>query len=265
MVAAQQPAGEGRVTVERVGARSVVTAARAHSPLRLLEPRNHGDAAWIYVATFGGGLVDGDRIALDLEIGAGASAFLGTQASTKVYRSPRGCEQHLRARVGEGGLLVSIPDPVTCFTDARYQQHVEVDLQDGASALIVEGLTSGRTAYGERWAFTSYRARLRVGPIEDVVHLDPAHGPLARRMGRFDAIATIVAIGPRVAAIARALHDHVPAPAPRADLRIATSPITGGGALARIAGNNVETVTRAIRACCGGLTELLGDDPSRRP
>jgi urease accessory protein len=263
MVAAHQPAGEGAVVVERVGPRSVVTSARAHSPLRVLEPRNHGDAAWIYVSTFGGGLVDGDRIALDVDVGADASAFLGTQASTKIYRSPRGCSQHLRARVGEGGLLVSLPDPVTCFADACYRQEVEVALEPGASALIVEGLTSGRTAYGERWAFASYRARLRVGAIDETLHLDPAHGPLARRMGRFDALATIVAIGPRVAAIARAL-DAAVTTAPRADLRIATSPVAGG-VLARIAGNSVETVTRTIRSSCSALTTLLGDDPLRRP
>jgi len=268
MLAAAVPAphrdGDGRLAVARVGARSVVTAARAHSPLRLLTPRNHGDAAWVYVATFGGGLVDGDRIALEIDVGDGATLLLGTQASTKVYRSPRGCAQTLRARVGAGGLLVSVPDPVTCFAGARYRQEIDVGLDAGASALVIEGLTSGRAARGERWAFASYRARLRVGPIHDGLWLDPAHGPLVERMGRFDALATIVVVGPRLEALARALLDDVPTPSPRADLVIAASPIAGG-AIVRIAGNTVETVGNAVRRRCGALSALLGDDPLRRP
>ena len=31
-------------------------------PLRLLTPANHGHAAWVYTSSYGGGLVDGDRV-----------------------------------------------------------------------------------------------------------------------------------------------------------------------------------------------------------
>ncbi|HYO54785.1 hypothetical protein [Archangium sp.] len=38
-------AGDARLAFERVGNRTVVRTALAHSPLRLLTPRNHGHAA----------------------------------------------------------------------------------------------------------------------------------------------------------------------------------------------------------------------------
>ena len=63
--------GRGRVEIVRRGERSVVTRAVATSPLRLLTPRNHGRGAWVYTATYGGGLVDGDAIQLDISVGAG--------------------------------------------------------------------------------------------------------------------------------------------------------------------------------------------------
>ncbi|HEY2366660.1 MAG TPA: urease accessory protein UreD, partial [Polyangiaceae bacterium] len=72
---------------EVVGDRTAITSSRARAPLKLLTPKNHGDARWTFVATYGGGLVDGDAIALDVKVGPGASALLSTQASTKVYRS----------------------------------------------------------------------------------------------------------------------------------------------------------------------------------
>ena len=51
---------------------------------------NAGASAWAYAATYGGGLVGGDSVSMRVEVGAGASALVATQASTKVYRSDRG-------------------------------------------------------------------------------------------------------------------------------------------------------------------------------
>src|SRR5688572_14237285 len=73
--------GRGELEIVRGPRRSVVCCALATSPLRLLLPANHGQAAWIYTATYGGGLVDGDSMSLGVTVGPGASAFLSTQAS----------------------------------------------------------------------------------------------------------------------------------------------------------------------------------------
>src|SRR5262249_13665154 len=78
-------AGRGTIRVSRVNGHSVLTAARSHSPLKLLNPRHGGSSAWTYVATYGGGLVSGDALSLDVEIDAEAAALVATQASTKVY------------------------------------------------------------------------------------------------------------------------------------------------------------------------------------
>jgi urease accessory protein len=104
--------------VRAANGRTVVTHAYATSPLRLLMPANPGDAAWVYTSSFGGGLVDGDRLVVDADVGLGASVFLSTQASTKVYRSPGGTSTELHARVAGGALLVVAPDPVVCFAES---------------------------------------------------------------------------------------------------------------------------------------------------
>src|SRR5262245_163756 len=115
-------AGCGKLHIIQGERRSTVSQAYASSPLRLLMPRNHGRAAWIYTSSFGGGLVDGDRVSLDIVVDAGAAAFVSTQASTKVYRSACGTSAELRASVGDEGLLVLAPDPVVCFAASRYRQ-----------------------------------------------------------------------------------------------------------------------------------------------
>jgi urease accessory protein len=260
-------AGAGRVAVvRRADGRSVVVRARAAAPLVLLEPRSHGDAAWLVAGTLGGGLVDGDQVALALEVGAGAALMVATQAQAKIYRGAS--SQRLSARVGAGGVLVCAPDPVVCFAAARYRQDAAIDLDDAASLVWLDGVTCGRRAHGERWAFASYAARMRVSVggavrVHDGVVLDPRHGDVAARMGRFDALATIVALGPRAGAVAAALLAAADGPlAPGADVMISASAITDG-AIARVAGVAVEPVALAVRALLAPVAAVIGDDPFR--
>src|SRR5262249_29523131 len=141
-----------RLRIERSGERSVVRAAFARSPLRLLTPGNHGRAAWVYASTLGGGLVDGDQIRLDVEVSSGAACVLSSQGESRIYPSPRGCSHELRAEVEERGLLVVIPDPTVCFASARYRQRTEISLAPTAAVALSDVLLAGRSAYGERWA-----------------------------------------------------------------------------------------------------------------
>jgi urease accessory protein len=183
--------GRASLVLEHGTHGTVVRSARATSPLKLLLPRNHGHGVWAYLASFGGGLVDGDDLHLDVEVGPRATGLLSTQASTKVYRSPRGCRQVLHARVAEHALLALLPDPVACFAGARYEQLTSVELAPGASLLLLETLSCGRAARGERWAFERYTTRTtveRAGQLLllDSLHLDSSEGPpLPQRMGRY--------------------------------------------------------------------------------
>ena len=260
-----------RLTFERAGLRTVVRDALAQSPLRLLTPGNHGSAAWAFTSTLGGGLVDGDRVRLDVELGPGARALIGSQGANRVYRSPIGCKSELHARVADGALLVLAPDPTACFTGATYEQRTAIDLDAGGSVALLDVLTAGRSASGERWAFRrcSTALSLRTGGrvlLDETWLLDPAHGPLLDRLGRFDAIATVLLAGPLLAdarAASRARIDAAP-PAHRAALVEVASPIGEGALLVRVAATSVEACVKAARAHLACVPGLLGDDPWAR-
>jgi urease accessory protein len=262
-------AGEGTVAFERAGARTVLRRARSESPLRLLTPRNHGHAAWVVTATLGGGLVDGDAIRLDVSVGRGAAGLLGTQAPTKVYRCPTStCRQDLSAQVDADGTLVLLADPVACFAGARYEQSARIDLSPSASLVLVDAFTAGRSARGERWDFARYAARTTVTRegrllLADAIVLDPAHGDLRARMGRFDAFTTLAVFGPWAAPLREAAL-LAPGAGREAPVAIAASPLGDDGAVVRIAGSSVEAVSGAVRARLAGLGALLGDDPFAR-
>lgn len=262
--------GAGFVRVASVGGRSAVVRRVAASPLRLLVPRAHGGAAWIFTSTFGGGLVDGDDVALEAVVDAGACALVSTQASTKVYRSPRGTSSSLHASVGPGATMVALPDPVVAFAGARYRQTQTFDLHSDARLVALDWVVAGRTARGERWAFDEYVARLdvRIGDrlvVRDALRLAAADGDIAERMSRFDVLAVVVIAGPNVEREVETCQALADAERPRrdADRLLAAAPISRGGVF-RVAGTSVEAVARLVRQALAFVPAWLGDDPWRR-
>src|SRR5262249_15382947 len=155
-------AGQGELALACARGRTRVVRARASSPLHLRTPRNHGHAAWVYATSFGGGLVDGDSLALEVEVGAGAAGFVSTQGPTRVYRSPAGCRSSLSGAVSDAGLLVAAPDPISLFAGARCEQRISFALHPDASLVWADVLGAGRVARGERWAFQRLDSRLEV-------------------------------------------------------------------------------------------------------
>lgn len=275
LVPVSAPAGanqpSARLRIERAGEHSVVRGAFASSPLRLLTPRNHGRAAWVYASTLGGGLVDGDQVGLEVAVGGGAACVLSSQGESRVYRSPNGCSHELRADVEESGLLAVIPDPTVCFAGACYRQRTEIFLAPKAGVAVADVLLAGRTARGERWAFARYAAELvlRIGGrtvIDERILLDPTHGPVRQRFGRFNAFATLLLAGELLRAPMRELREQIDAtPAPAgADELISASPLGEDAVLVRMSAVSAEALTHRTRAHLSFLPALLGDDPWAR-
>jgi urease accessory protein len=219
-------------------------------------------------------MVAGDSTRLDVTIDAGARCFLSTQASTKIYRNPSRlpCSHELNATVGKDALLMIAPDPVQCFADSSYEQRQRFELHATASLLLIDWLSAGRTACGERWSFQRYLSRneiVRDGKpvLIDASLLDAADGALEGRFrgGRFNCFAIVALAGPGFEAHAKEILEWVAAQpvTPRADLIFAASPLKEG-VLLRLAGVSVEEVGRAIQARLGFVRDLLEDDPWAR-
>lgn len=263
--------GTGALAFARIGPRTVLQRAFATSPLKLLHPRNHGPAAWVYLASYGGGLVGGDAVRLDIDVGPGAVALVSTQASTKVYRSTLGASQQLHARVADEGLLVVAPDPVVCFAGSTFAQEQEFQLSAGAGLVLVDWLNAGRHASGERWAFDRYSSRTIIWRdgrqiLYDALRLTPREGALADRMGRFNTLLVAALVGPPLQPSAMALLEQISAMplGTRADLIVSASALGDSGVLIRMAGVSTEQIAWTLRRFLLFLRPLLGDDPWAR-
>lgn len=266
--------GYGLVELQCIGGRTRAVRALAQNPLKILNPSGSGRSAALYATTLGGGLVAGDQIHVDLRCGPQTTTLWTTQSATKVYRSPldQACRQALDATIGDGALLVAWPDPLICFAGSIYEQGQSFRLSSTASLVLVDCLSSGRRARGERWAFARYRSRNRIWVddalvLEDALLLDPADGALDRAfcMGRFEAFATVILAGPSIEAEAQRICREVESERlhRRSDFLCSASPLRAG-AILRILGQDPEAVTRYIRGKLAGIIARLDNDPLAR-
>jgi len=262
--------GRATLKVELVRGQSTVTGAYASTPMKVLTPVSRGRSAWVCLSSFGGGLVAGDETRLDVELSAGARCFLGTQASTKVYRNPAGrpCSHTTRATLAEAAVLVFAPDPLQAFADSHYRQRQEFQLAPGSALVLLDWFTSGRAARGERWQFSHLESRNDIFSNGELAVLDSIrlNSPsVAAHMDRFNCLATLLIFGaPLKSAVETVLAGISRRPVEkRGALAVSASPVRGG-LLLRVAGESVEAVRHEIHGHLTCIHDLLGENPWAR-
>lgn len=253
--------GAGYLVARCVAGRTAVVDAYASSPLRYVMPTFAGQRGGVSVClvTFGGGLVDGDHVALDVTVEPGATLVLFTQASTKVFRGRS--SQVIRARVF--GTLVVLLDPVACFRGARYTQRTEIELGGEGACVLLDGFTSGRPAFGERWVMDGLHMRTRVtregvALLDDAVRLDEADAPIAPRLAGYDAFLTLASFGARATPVRTAM---LAAPeraraSSRPPTLVAPSAVGDSGAIVRFAAARPEDALAAARHRMRNLSDI---------
>ncbi|KAG7528233.1 hypothetical protein FFLO_06322 [Filobasidium floriforme] len=152
------------------GGRSRFSSLSASYPLKLLSPSpltsTPENLGTCYVLAYGGGLVAGDEISLDIVVQAGAGLLLLTQGSTKVFRVRPGLRplslgpqrnpgsgkdhgktiQRQHIRVEQDGYLLLLPNAVQPYASSSYHQAQRVTLQGhGSSVVLLDWFTSGRS------------------------------------------------------------------------------------------------------------------------
>lgn len=265
--------GHAHLDVELVFGESTATSASATSPLKLLTPRARGKSVWAYASNFGGGLVAGDETRLNVRLRPQTHCFIGTQASTKIYRNPSRlpCSHTTYAIVENGALLVFAPDPVQAFAGSTYRQRQEFHLANGSGLVLLDWFTSGRAARGERWAFDHFQSRNDVfiddrRVFVDSILLDQScdlNSPHCT--GRFNCFAMLLLIGKPLREHAANLINKI-ASHPverRASLVCSASPVQNG-VVNRLAGEDVESVSCELKQHLHFLADFLGDNPWKR-
>src|SRR5262249_15884905 len=139
-----------------------------------------------------------------------------------------------------------------------------------ANLVLLDWLTSGRHAVGERWAFRRYENRIdvhRAGHriLHDAIALNMRDGSIAERMSSCDVLLTAIMTGPMFSteagpAIERVNREFAKDP----NLICAAWPLASDGAFIRVAGRQLEPVAAMVHEVFAFLSNVLGSGPWTR-
>ena len=179
----------------------------------------------VFLLTYGGGIVAGDTIDLDVRLDSGTRLILLTQGSTKIFKTPDPLlvsRQHMTVHMSDNAALVYLPDPVQPFAHTAFAQSQIYHLKrEQGSLCACDWVTSGRSARGENWDIHEYKSRNEVWTsgdagkrrllLRDNLILDK-HGrtdmPLSSRMDGYSVFGTLIIRGPIFASLAQFFVDE---------------------------------------------------------
>jgi urease accessory protein len=155
-----------RSLAERGGFRARVTGGEESCEVYLLNPS--------------GGLAGGDRLEVAARVAAGAHLIVSTASAERVYRSC-GPETRVECRLtaGPGATLEWLPQQTLFYEASRYRRRITIEADPSARVTVLEAMTLGRIARGER--------------LEDVVLRDDWR---VRRAGRLLFAEALRMVGP---------------------------------------------------------------------
>jgi urease accessory protein len=260
-------AGELVLVARRLGARTRLAEVRCRPPLQALRAHHLDpalpDMAFVIVSSPGGGVLQGDRLALSIAAEAGARLHVDTASATRLYRMPQaGAGADVDLRVGPGACLELVPDPFVPFAGARYHQRTRAVVDESGILLLAEVVAAGRAARGEELRYERFESVLDVrrpsGELlfRDACRLVPAECTIDTRRPVVGTL-HVVAAGFAPGAL-------VESPQPSGAYAGASELPNGAGAWLRVLAPDVATAVAVVDAGWRAARRaLLGAEPPR--
>lgn len=157
-----------RLVFARRGERSALVATDRRAPLvvqrALYWDEELPDMPCVYIITNSGGILQGDRYAIEIQVNSGAQAHVTTQAASKIHEMDANYASQTQEIVLEdGAYLEYLPDAVIPHRHSRFVTHTGITIAPTATLLYSEILMSGRRYYrdGERFQYDLFSSTVR--------------------------------------------------------------------------------------------------------
>lgn len=201
-----------RLGFERRGERSILKELDRRAPL-IVQQALYWDEEMpglpcVYIISNAGGVLQGDRYAVEFELGPGAQAHITTQSATKIQEMDANyAAQTQEIVLHDNAYLEYLPDPMIPHKHTRFITRSKITVAPSATLLYSEILMAGRKYYGtgELYQYdlfsstvTAQRPDQRELFTEKYI-IQPHRHPVRRigAMQQFDVFANVVLLTPK--------------------------------------------------------------------
>lgn len=200
--------------------KTAIGALRQAGSSRLLFPRQDGAEKEAVLINTAGGVTSGDMFDFDGRAETQTHLTLTTQAAERAYKANGPDPARIRSRlhVAAGGTVHWLPQETILFDGCCVDRQLSVQVEPGATVLLVETLIFGRQAMGETLTSATFRDRIEIRQGRTPIFVDAFSlaGDVAKQLNRPFGLAgsgamTVLALyGPKAEAALPALRDALP-------------------------------------------------------
>lgn len=168
--AANRATGGITLAVSADGGRMHRTQVHEHGSLRARFPNAQANMLETVIINTAGGMAGGDKFAIQIALGAGASILAGTAAAEKIYRST-GPDATITLSIdaARNSRCFWLPQETILFNRARLSRRIDVNLAEDTSLIMAEAVVFGRSAMGEAVGAGRLIDRWRVRRISQLI------------------------------------------------------------------------------------------------
>ena len=155
--------------------RSVATRLVSCAPLKLVPTASLGNECRIFTSSYGGGVLQGDQVELEVHCRQDSSLVLLAQGNQHLYacnETHRWAQQSILGTCASGAKVAIIPEPTVMHRDSRFQQRQVWDISSGSELMLLDGLHGGRSENGECFTYESFKSSVEFCVDGQTVYLD---------------------------------------------------------------------------------------------
>jgi urease accessory protein len=159
--------GRLSAAASRAGGRTVLRHLHSEGTLKAMRVHHLDPAipsmAFLTIASPGGGVLQGDRLEVEISIEEGAELNVGTTSATRIYAMPDGVAEATSSfKVARGAYAEYVPDPYMPYAGARYAGHASHEVAAGGALVLAEVVGPGRQTRGESLAYDFFALETEV-------------------------------------------------------------------------------------------------------
>jgi urease accessory protein len=201
-----------RLGFERRGTRSILADLFRRAPLivhrAIYWDEEMPDLPCVFIISNSGGILQGDRNTISIEVGPDARAHVTTQSATKIHEMDANYASQLQEVVlHDNAYLEYLPDSMIPHRHTRFLTHTRIAIAPTATLLYSEILMAGRKYYadGELYEYDLFSSTVRTERPDgrelftEKLVVRPRQQPVRRVgvMGEFDVFGNVILLTPR--------------------------------------------------------------------
>ena len=138
--------------------KTVITKQKTQVPLYVQKALHYDldypSMAHLFVLSPSGGILQGDRYRMDVELKNNAISHITTQGATRIYKMESNYATHLVSlKLRNNSYLEFIPEQIIPYKNSRFYQKTLLDIDDSSTVVYSETIVPGRIAMGEMFDF----------------------------------------------------------------------------------------------------------------